>query len=88
MTDCALAAPVPATVPAVTARLRGRRTRPAGVPRWAWLLGVTVVPLARDDQDAPREWVLSAGAGTAHVAALIHDHADDTDRDSARGSAS
>ena len=88
MTDCALAAPVPApsTVPIATATARRRRTRPAGLPRWAWLLGVAVVPLAQDDPDASRAWVVSGGAGTTHVAALVHEHRDDTDRVSTRGS--
>jgi hypothetical protein len=72
MTDCALAAPAP------TARATRRRRRPAlppGVPRWAWLFGVTVVPLTRDDT-APRAWVVSAGAGTSHTAALVFDEPD------------
>jgi len=102
MTDCALAAPAPpaapsvaptataptATAPTAIGRLHGRRTRPSGIPRWAWLLGVTVVPLAQEDQHAPQAWVLSAGAGTAHVAALLHDQANDTERVSPGGSAS
>jgi hypothetical protein len=58
------------------------------VPRWFWLLGVSVVPLVSDDQDARQAWVLSAGAGTTHVAALLHDNPDDTDRVSPRGAAS
>ena len=84
MTDCALAAPVP-TAPTTTstrvviARRRERRTRPVGVPRWAWLLGVSVVPLAHDEAEGPQTWVLSAGAGTTHVMGLLRDDAEDTD---------
>ncbi len=71
MTDCAVAAPSTARFVKVTRR--ARRTRPAGVPRWAWLFGVTVVPLEQDDPDARQAWVVSAGAGTTHTAALFHD---------------
>jgi hypothetical protein len=83
MSDCALAAPT--TRVAAPGRAR-RRTRPTGIPRWAWLLGVTMVPLEQRDPDAPPAWVLSAGAGTAHVAALVHDGPADADRVSTRGS--
>jgi hypothetical protein len=77
MTDCALAAPARHTR---SSTVRTRRHRPRGVPRWMWVFGVTVVPLSRDrradgtDNGAmDRVWVLSAGAGTTHVAALVHD---------------
>jgi hypothetical protein len=71
MTDCALAAPAPQLPQLLTTTRRARRTRPAGVPRWAWLLGVTLVPLASADPDVPQAWIVSAGAGTTHAAALI-----------------
>jgi hypothetical protein len=73
MTDCALAAPAPAGSRPLTTARRARRTRPVGVPRWAWLLGVSVVPLASTDPDAPQAWVVSGGAGSTHAAALFHD---------------
>jgi hypothetical protein len=79
MTDCALAAPAPQPTRLLTTTRRARRTRPAGVPRWAWLLGVTVVPLAPADPDAPQTWVLSAGAGTTHASTLLHDAPDAPD---------
>jgi hypothetical protein len=81
MTDCALA-------PAVSRRAddrasrrasrRARRTLP-GVPSWTRLLGVTVVPVDAHDPHGPEAWVLSAGAGTGHIAALFHT-APDADR--------
>ena len=71
MTDCALAAP--STTSISRADRRARRTLPRGVPRWAWLFGVTVVPLQQEDPTAPRTWVVSGGAGTTHAAALLHD---------------
>jgi hypothetical protein len=81
MTDCALApTPVPtdrAADPRSTGR--SRRNRPAGVPRWLWLLGVAVVPVSTPDRstgDATRGWVVSAGAGASHVAALFFDEPD------------
>ncbi len=74
MTDCAVAAPT--TRPRSAHARRSRRALPACVPRWAWLLGVTVLPLEGDDPDAPRTWVLSAGAGTSHTTALLHDGPD------------
>lgn len=85
MSDCALAAPT--TRVAAPGRAR-RRTRPTGIPRWAWLLGVTMVPLRQEDPDAPQAWVLSAGGGTTHVAALFHDGPADADAGSPRGSGS
>lgn len=84
MTDCALAAP--STSLTHPGRPHARRTRPTGIPSWAWLLGVTVVPLEQDDPDAPQAWVVSGGSGTTHTAALFHDAP--TDHDSARGSRS
>jgi hypothetical protein len=71
MTDCALAAP--STTSLDPAARRARRTLPRGVPRWAWLFGVTVVPLEQKDPMAPRAWVVSGGAGTTYTAALFHD---------------
>ncbi|HET9842155.1 MAG TPA: hypothetical protein VFQ01_09135 [Nocardioides sp.] len=71
MTDCAVAAP--STARFVKVARRARRTRPAGVPRWAWLFGVAVVPLEQDDPDATQAWVVSAGAGTTHAVAVFHD---------------
>ena len=71
MTDCAVAAP--RTSHRVRTTRRARRTRPAGVPRWAWLFGVAVVPLEQDHPDAPQAWVVSAGAGTSHAAAVFYD---------------
>jgi hypothetical protein len=85
MTDCALAAPASATPLPLTPPRRTRRTRPVGVPRWAWLLGVTVVPLASTDPDAPQAWVVSAGAGTTHAAALLQDGPGDRDDTTSRG---
>jgi hypothetical protein len=42
------------------------------------LLGVALVPLGDEtDATAPRTWVLSAGAGTSHVAALLVDEPSD-----------
>jgi hypothetical protein len=76
MTDCALAAPAPTSPPLLTTTPRARRTRrarPAGVPRWAWLFGVTFVPVASPGPDAGQAWVVSAGAGTTHAAVLFHD---------------
>jgi len=77
MTDCALAAPARHTS---SSAVQTRRHRPRGVPRWMWVFGVTVVPLKQaspsdgtDHVPLDRVWVLSAGAGTTHVAALIHD---------------
>jgi hypothetical protein len=72
MTDCALAAPT------VHHRRAARRARPVlpGIPRWTRLLGVTVVPLEPHDPHSPQAWVMSAGAGTGHIAALFHDGAD------------
>jgi hypothetical protein len=87
MTDCALAAQAPPTAH-VTTRRRSRRTRPAGVPRWAWLLGVAVVPMSQDDPSAPRAWVVSAGAGTTHAAALFLDGTADPDHVPPRGAES
>jgi hypothetical protein len=49
------------------------RSRPPGVPGWAWLFGMAVVPLEQHDEDAPQRWVVSAGAGTTHVTAVLHD---------------
>lgn len=77
MTDCALqAAPAP-TRTAASARprrlARTRRDRPGGVPWWVRLLGVAIVPVGEPDGAASRTWVLSAGAGTSHVAALLAD---------------
>ncbi|HEY3528188.1 MAG TPA: hypothetical protein VGK78_03485 [Nocardioides sp.] len=71
MTDCALAAP---TRPGrgVT-RVNRLLRRPSGIPRWTRLFGVAVVPLEQEDPDAPQAWVVCAGAGTAHTAALFHE---------------
>ena len=85
MTDCALAAPASAPPLPLTTPRRPRRTRPAGVPRWAWLLGVTVVPLASADPNAPQAWVVSAGAGTTHAAAVFQDGPRDRDDTTSTG---
>ena len=71
MTDCALAAP--STTHLSRIHRRARRTLPRGVPRWAWLFGVTVVPLEQEDPTAPQAWVLSAGAGATHTIAVFHE---------------
>ena len=71
MTDCAIAAPT-SPAPSRVAR-RARPTRPPGVPSWAWLFGVAVVPLDQADPETPRVWVVSSGAGTTHAAALLLD---------------
>ena len=76
MTDCALAAPS-STARAVDRPRHHRRALPRGVPRWAWLFGVTVIPLTTDDRTSPPAWVLSVGAGTTQAAALIFDEPDD-----------
>ena len=80
MTDCALA---PALSPAADDRpsrrartsrrdtRRARRTLP-GVPSWTRLLGVTVAPVDAHDPHGPEAWVISAGVGTGHIAALFH----------------
>ncbi len=71
MTDCALAAPADPTVHHRRAARRAR-TLP-GIPRWTRWMGVTVVPLEPHDPRGPQAWVVSAGAGTGHIAALFHD---------------
>ena len=71
MTDCALASP--GTINLGRTHRRARRTLPRGVPRWAWLFGVTVVPLEQEDPTAPQAWVLSAGAGATHTIAVFHE---------------
>jgi hypothetical protein len=71
MTDCTLSAPATAARRTRTARHHPRL--PHGIPLWARLLGVTVVPLEPHDPRAPRAWVISAGAGTGHIAAVFHD---------------
>jgi hypothetical protein len=48
-----------------------RRALPRGVPRWLWLLGVTVQPLGAPDPSGTQAWVVSAGAGTTGLAALF-----------------
>ena len=74
MTDCAMAAP---TRPAPSrAASRTRRARPPGIPRWAWLFGVAVVPMPQEDPEAPQTWVVSAGAGVTHAAAVFDDGPD------------
>jgi hypothetical protein len=55
------------------ARPAARRRRPHGIPFWTRLFGVTVVPLENHDPRAPQAWVISAGAGTGHFAAIYHD---------------
>lgn len=76
MTDCAIAGP--ATAPAATAA-RGTTSRtapchPAGVPAWVSLLGVTVMPAGRaPGATHPQGWVVSAGAGVGHFAAVFFD---------------
>jgi hypothetical protein len=62
----------PATSVGPTAR-PARRRRPHGIPFWTRLFGVTVVPLENHDPRAPQAWVISAGAGTGHFAAIYHD---------------
>jgi hypothetical protein len=52
---------------------RSPRAVPSGVPRWLWLLGVTVQRL-----DAQGAWVVSAGGGTVGVAAVLLDAEQDT----------
>jgi hypothetical protein len=74
MTDCALAAPATTRSTRRTRRTRG--PLPPGVPRWAWLFGVTVVPLGPADPQAAQGWVVSAGAGTTHAAAVLLDDPD------------
>jgi hypothetical protein len=69
MTDTLTA---PATSVGRTAR-PARRRRPHGIPLWTRLFGVTVVPLQPHDPRAPQAWVISAGAGTGHFAAIYHD---------------
>jgi hypothetical protein len=63
---------------AVGATPRARRTPrarqravPPGVPRWLWLLGVTVQPLGRPEAEGTRTWVVSAGAGLSGMAAMF-----------------
>jgi hypothetical protein len=86
MTDCALVAPqthlstttdtrtdTRTTSPTTAPSRRTRQDLPPGVPRWARLFGVTVVPLRQEDPRAGHAWVVSAGAGTTHAAALFHD---------------
>ena len=84
MTDCALAA---TTLPSRTARRtarraargaarRPRRTLP-GIPSWTRLFGVTAVPVEPHDPHGPEAWVISAGVGTGHIAALVHVRPDD-----------
>ena len=72
MTDCALAAPS-TTHHLSRTRRRARRTLPRGVPRWAWLFGVTVVMFEQELPTAPQAWVLSAGAGATHTIAVFHE---------------
>jgi hypothetical protein len=84
MTDCSLAStPVTDRTLAPTRRTRRPdRRRPAGIPRWLWLLGVAVVPVSAGGQtdrsdDAAQGWVVvSAGGGTTHVAAVFCDGPD------------
>jgi hypothetical protein len=76
MTDCALAAATTTTArPKRVAHLR--RPIPSGVPRWLRFLGVALIPLDDHLNDhragSRRTWVLSAGAGTSHIAALLLD---------------
>jgi hypothetical protein len=77
MTDCAVAG---AATSAALPRTPRRRTAPDGVPSWVRLLGVTVMPVSgsagREGQPAPGGWIVSAGAGPGHVAALFYDDID------------
>jgi hypothetical protein len=75
MTDCAIAIAPRAVETATTAppgRSARTRARVTGVPAWARLFGVTLVPL-HGGHDQPTAFVLSAGAGTTYVAAIVHD---------------
>jgi hypothetical protein len=74
MTDCAIAIaphPVEATTTPPSGRSARRRARVRGVPAWTRLFGVTLVPLD-GGHDHPTAFVLSAGAGTTYVAAIVH----------------
>ena len=86
MTDCALAEPGVAT-PTIRAAStavstpatprRGRAgDRPTGIPRWTRWLGVTVAPLTPAAPGEPTRWVMSAGVGAGHVAAVFADSRD------------
>jgi hypothetical protein len=91
MTDCTLAAPAVSPRVSrrdsrrTSGRASGRASRRAlartrrvlpGIPSWTRLLGVTVVPVESHDPHGPEAWVISAGAGTGHIAALFHTGAD------------
>ncbi len=78
MTDCAL--DTTTRRPRAVARPAPRRSRPDGIPWWVALLGVVVFPLSRGRRDADESqgdqaWVVSAGSGTAYVAAVFVDEA-------------
>lgn len=53
------------------------RTTPRGLPRWRWLLGVTVSPLRAAEADGNRAWIVSGGSGLAFVTAVFFE----TDQD-------
>ena len=86
ISDCALAQPGATTRPVrststagSTGASAGRRTaaaRPTGIPRWTRWLGVTVAPLTPADPGEPTRWVMSAGVGAGHVAAVFPDGRD------------
>lgn len=76
MTDCALAATPtlsrPASRRACRRASRGARRTLPGIPSWTRWLGVTAVPTEPRDPQGPQAWVISAGVGTGHIAALVH----------------
>jgi hypothetical protein len=76
MTDCAIAAPATTSAASAARRATSRtaRCRPAGVPAWLSLLGVIVMP-AEPGSGAtrPQGWIVSAGAGVGHMAAVFFD---------------
>ena len=52
---------------------RSPRVRPRGVPRWLWLLGVSLHPVGVPGPDGTRAWAVSAGIGPAGMTAVFVD---------------
>jgi|1185.fasta_scaffold44757_3 hypothetical protein len=78
-----------AVSPKATARAgvdtrRSKPVNPTGIPSWLGFLGVAVLPVSRPDGSGTRAWVVSVGAGTTGMAALVFDtpehHRTDTTR--------